>query len=605
MGQMSLWGATVITNLLSAIPIFGHDLVELIWGGFSVNNATLNRFFSLHYLLPFVLAALVVAHLMAIHEHGSNNPNGITSNGDRFSFHPYFSFKDLVTIFFFLLVLSIIIFYYPNIMGHSDNYIPADPMVTPSSIVGPFIFKEKFIEFNKDNITKDEILSQLNKSVISNQPSDSINILYQSEEDKFNQIVQGIFQADGHIGGYFTKKEDVNFRPLVYISQNATTESIIFFKQLNKLFDNQMKYQISLTSNNNYHIRLQSRDFNFIVNEFIPYFSNVHGDKYLGLIYLEKLYWLLELLKKELKESKENNKNIDILKFKIINLAYNLVDNPKKEINLKEKYELCKLNPALMEKSTINYIQNMKTILLKNLPKLNKWFLYGLYLGDGNFSVSLRKDGILPWYVLRLKISQKNTINNLQFIDNIIKFCSSFNIKSYYLTKKHSNVIEWYIEDTNSIKLIKNMWCENNKIIFSFWKQNQLNLLIKTIILKNHIKHWKEGQLTMLNIIYKYSSISNSLYSDWYKKICFYFDNKIQNNKKIPLFLESSKTKSDLTFISISKNTSWLVSLPINVKPKAKYFFFKTYLTKEKALEQAIKYRDLTLKDWLHSNNLI
>lgn len=478
-------------------------------------------------------------------------------------------------------------------------------MVTPSSIIEPFIFKEKFIEFNKDNITKDEILSQLNKSVISNQPSDSINILYLSEEDKFNQIVQGIFQADGHIGGYFTKKEDVNFRPLVYISQNATTESILFFKQLNKLFDNQMKYQISLTSNNNYNIRLQSRDFNFIVNEFIPDFSNVHGDKYLGLIYLEKLYRLLELLRKELKESKENNKKIDILKFKIINLAYNLVDNPKKEINLKEKYELCKLNPALMEKSTINYIQNMNTILLKNLPKLNKWFLYGLYLGDGNFSVRMIKDGILPWYVLRLKISQKNTINNLQFIDNIIKFCSSFNIKSYYLTKKHSNVIEWYIEDTNSIKIIKNMWCENNKILFSFWKHNQLNLLIKTIILKNHIKHWKEGQLTMLNIIYKYSSMSNSFYSDWYKKICFYFDNKIKNNKKIPLFLESSEIKSDLTFISISKHTSWLVSLPINVKPKAKYFFFKTYLTKEKALEQAIKYRDQTLKDWLHSNNLI
>jgi hypothetical protein len=269
-------------------------------------------------------------------------------------------------------------------------------MLTPSSIIEPFFFKEKFIKFNKDNITKDEILSQLNKLISNNQPSNNINILYQSEKDKFNKIVQGIFQADGHIGGYFTKKEDVNFRPLVYISQNATPESILFFKQLNKLFDNQMKYQISLTSNNNYHIRLQSRDFNFIVNEFIPYFSNVQGDKYLGLIYLEKIYRLLELLKKELKESTKNNKKIDIFKFKIINLGYNLVDNPKKEINLKEKYELCKLNPIVMEKSTINYIQNMNTILLKNLPKLNKWFLYGLYLGDGNFSVNMRKDGILP-----------------------------------------------------------------------------------------------------------------------------------------------------------------------------------------------------------------
>ena len=134
-GQMSLWGATVITNLLSAVPFFGQDLVELIWGGFSVSNATLNRFFSLHFLLPFLLAALVIGHLMALHTHGSNNPNGISSNGDRYAMHPYFTFKDLVTIFAFLLALSIIVFFYPNLLGHSDNYIPANPMSTPPSIV--------------------------------------------------------------------------------------------------------------------------------------------------------------------------------------------------------------------------------------------------------------------------------------------------------------------------------------------------------------------------------------------------------------------------------------------------------------------------------------
>lgn len=132
---MSLWGATVITNLLSAIPVIGQDLVELIWGGYSVSNATLNRFFSLHFLLPFLLAALALAHLIALHIDGSNNPNGISSNGDRYSMHPYFTFKDLVTIFLFLLALSIIVFYYPNLLGHSDNYIQANPMSTPASIV--------------------------------------------------------------------------------------------------------------------------------------------------------------------------------------------------------------------------------------------------------------------------------------------------------------------------------------------------------------------------------------------------------------------------------------------------------------------------------------
>ncbi len=127
--------ATVITNLLSAIPWIGQDFVQFVWGGFSVSNATLNRFFSLHYLLPFILAALVVGHLLTLHQHGSSNPLGISGNLDRLPFHPYFTFKDLVTIIFFILTLSVFIFYYPNLLGHSDNYIPANPMQTPPSIV--------------------------------------------------------------------------------------------------------------------------------------------------------------------------------------------------------------------------------------------------------------------------------------------------------------------------------------------------------------------------------------------------------------------------------------------------------------------------------------
>nr|YP_010574189.1 cytochrome b [Auricularia cornea]UZH94034.1 cytochrome b [Auricularia cornea] len=134
-GQMSLWGATVITNLLSAIPVFGPDLVELIWGGFSVSNATLNRFFSLHYLLPFLLTALVLIHFLTLHEHGSSNPLGVNANEDRLPFHPYFVFKDLVTVFLFFLALSIIVCFYPNLLGHSDNFNWANPMSTPASIV--------------------------------------------------------------------------------------------------------------------------------------------------------------------------------------------------------------------------------------------------------------------------------------------------------------------------------------------------------------------------------------------------------------------------------------------------------------------------------------
>ena len=135
-GQMSLWGATVITNLMSAIPWIGQDIVEFIWGGFSVGNATLNRFFALHFLLPFVLAALVIMHLIAMHDTvGSGNPLGISGNYDRLPFSPYFIFKDLVTIFLFFIVLSVFVFFMPNVLGDSENYVMANPMQTPPAIV--------------------------------------------------------------------------------------------------------------------------------------------------------------------------------------------------------------------------------------------------------------------------------------------------------------------------------------------------------------------------------------------------------------------------------------------------------------------------------------
>jgi ubiquinol-cytochrome c reductase cytochrome b subunit len=135
-GQMSLWGATVITNLMSAIPWLGQDIVEFIWGGFSVNNATLNRFFSLHYVFPFLLAVLVLLHLITLHDKaGSGNPLGVGNYVDRITFSPYYTFKDLITIFIFIFVLSAFVFFVPNLLGDSDNYIMANPMQTPPAIV--------------------------------------------------------------------------------------------------------------------------------------------------------------------------------------------------------------------------------------------------------------------------------------------------------------------------------------------------------------------------------------------------------------------------------------------------------------------------------------
>ena len=141
-GQMSFWGATVITSLFSAIPFVGDSIKSLLWGGFAVDNPTLNRFFSLHYLLPFAIAGVVVLHVWALHVPGNNNPTGIDvkSDKDTVPFHPYYTVKDGFAIVLFLLMFALFVFYMPNALGHPDNYIPADPLVTPAHIVPEWYF---------------------------------------------------------------------------------------------------------------------------------------------------------------------------------------------------------------------------------------------------------------------------------------------------------------------------------------------------------------------------------------------------------------------------------------------------------------------------------
>ena len=139
-GQMSFWGATVITNLASAIPLIGDSIVEWLWGGFSVDNPTLNRFLSFHYLLPFIILALVIAHLAFLHSNGSSNPLGISTVGNKIKFYPFYYVKDLFALFVFLFIFSYFIFFNPNYLGHPDNYIYANPMVTPTHIVPEWYF---------------------------------------------------------------------------------------------------------------------------------------------------------------------------------------------------------------------------------------------------------------------------------------------------------------------------------------------------------------------------------------------------------------------------------------------------------------------------------
>ena len=139
-GQMSFWGATVITNFLSAIPYVGTDIVQWVWGGFSVNNATLNRYFSLHYLFPFILCGLILIHLILLHTTGSNSPIGLNTNTDKVPFHTYFITKDLFGFILLGIMLSLLIFYIPNFLGDPENFINTNPLVTPVHIMLEWYF---------------------------------------------------------------------------------------------------------------------------------------------------------------------------------------------------------------------------------------------------------------------------------------------------------------------------------------------------------------------------------------------------------------------------------------------------------------------------------
>nr|QOL00814.1 cytochrome b [Yunnanites coriacea] len=139
-GQMSFWGATVITNLLSAIPYIGTDIVQWVWGGFAVDNATLNRFYTFHFVLPFIVMAMVMIHLFFLHQTGSNNPIGLNSNIDKIPFHPYFTYKDMITFIILMMILIMLCLIDPYMLGDPDNFVPANPLVTPIHIQPEWYF---------------------------------------------------------------------------------------------------------------------------------------------------------------------------------------------------------------------------------------------------------------------------------------------------------------------------------------------------------------------------------------------------------------------------------------------------------------------------------
>ena len=480
--------------------------INVVWGGFSVSSATINRFFSLHFTLPFILAALVVGHLLYLHISGSSNPVGTTSNADRTAFHPYFSFKDIVTVYLFFILFTVIIFYMPDKLGHSDNYIEANSMQTPPSIkiyiiLSLFFFKSEIFSifillylYNKLVFTScfsffKKFYSHLlyyKCNVINNTELDKegwFKLIKEEEEHVNSSIIpkwnskffkylsNGVFQAEGHIGGYFISNKNNKFRPIIFIGLTADIESVKFFVFLNKELNNKMKYSIEKIASGKYYIKLQTRDWNIILNKVIPYFDHLYGDKYKGLKRLEKIYYL------QSDDCNDINKNE-----KIILLAYHLIDNTQRKLSLSDRFSLFNISPTL----TIDFFK-----ILENIKELNFYFLLGFILGDGNISVRIRESVNLPWFIPRIRINQKITIDNSLLFDNISVLLKNENIISSKYISGH--LIHFNIDGIINIEKLLKLLIQNSD--YWFWKKRDYLVLKKSLLLmKLSATRWQKGK---------------------------------------------------------------------------------------------------------------
>ena len=576
--------------------------INVVWGGFSVSSATINRFFSLHFTLPFILAALVVGHLLYLHVSGSSNPIGTTSNADRTAFHPYFSFKDLVTVYLFFIIFTIIVFYSPDKLGHSDNYIEANSMQTPASIklywifmFIIFIFNNLYIKLLNFNIWLNNHLRLINFTLTGKNFKNKVEILKLIEilkldkelflnnnfndfefSNNFKYLANGIFQAEGHIGGYFIKSKSLIFRPMVFIGITVNIESLKFLVLLNSQFNSKMQYSIEKLPSGLYFIKLYSRDWNFIVNNFIPYFDKLYGDKNKGLKRLEKLYLLLSEYKK--KSKLDNYHEINILIEKVILLAYNLIDNCKRKNLISNYFSLYNI----VASQTIDFFE-----IEENKELINNYFLLGLILGDGNLYVRIRESKNLPWFIPNIRIGQKVTRDNFLFLNNIKNTLLKNEISSSVSKIGHLYVISINQID-NVVKFSK--WLPDDSNLW-FWKKKEYLILKKALLLmKLKATYWQKGKEIILDLVYKISKYNKPI-SYWQKIMIDYYTSDLK--------------RKDIYYISLWRNKAWSVKLPIKSKPKVKFFFFKTYNSKEEALLEAKIYRNQKLNQWLKENKLI
>lgn len=446
---------------------------------------------------------------------------------------------------------------------HSDNYIPADPMVTPASISGNYdnslnnkrllIYRDVgivIIEGNKIYMTRQEL-----KDYIINLSKKKIELLDTKTLNLFRSVANGIYQAEGHIRISFNKLNDIKFRPIWFISQNASKESIKFFILLKNILSQKgvnLNYSISVIDSGHWHIKLISRSLEDIVFKIFPYFNLVRAQKWNTFIYLEKLFYIRNSLD---------------YKREIVLLAYAI--SPNMNIPISEKLKIFKLdtNSSILEDSLLK---------IKISREYSLAFLWGFFLGDGNFYIRVRLDQGF-YFVPVFRISQIENSWNYQFLQDLKIYLNKVNISVSIKTNQKRVILQ--IEGEKNIRLLLK-YINSNLQSFVFWKNDQFNLM--NIIIKFFnldCTYILSAQIYILECIYSSAKKENKITLNNLKQICI------------------SKAKNNIRYVSRAKN-SWIVTLPKtwNILPKQKYFTDIKYDTKEKAFKAAILYRDEKFK---------
>ena len=390
-----------------------------------------------------------------------------------------------------------------------------------------------------------------------------------------------MFQSEGYIGGQFSSKESYIFYPRLSLSQNASDSSIEFLVMLWLIFDKKLAFGISRNSPSRFfHIRLQGSGWDVILNTFIPYLRYVYGDKYKGLAKLKDIY----RINKEPNPSKRDQAEV-------IKLVYTLVDNSQRKISLKDKVH------AVIGESDLD-LDTRKEYSNNNEP-LSILFILGFQLGDGYFYIHIRDVRNALWFIPLIRIQQKNTLDNRQLIQDMIKFLKGYNI--------HATLEQYRRNEDGGIRIVILLVIQNMVNVrryvdlikdhreFMYWKEEQIDLIINVlVVISASATHWKQGKLAVLRLIYtKLDHERVYTYDHWARRLDEIFEGRLRN------FTEF--------YICFAKNNHWSVRLPeaFNVRPKAKSFSVAAYNnSSEEALKAAIQYRDDLLNEWLTQRGL-